>query len=240
MQKNDLFKPEELERYRKTGEFPAQEERLRSRRADPIHIADVEALQNSATFQYSNHSGVHAAEEPRYHDSPYSERSSQSNTKPILLCVFISLLVLLAVAFAIWLLNHSGGETSKPLHKTSATILDPVGEPLLQNLVQEMQNVRVFYFQFTTGAQIQRAEKYPPIGYIPNVTLQGLMDYNVCCASQDKKFICAGGNAYANDGLFMEAYLEGGSNDNVYLVLWINSQNLVEVGCWLKGTFVLD
>ena len=76
---------------------------------------------------------------------------------------------------------------------------------------------------------------------IPNITIQGLMDYNVCCSSQENRFVCAGGTAFSGNGMFMEAYLEKDSTDDeVYLLLWINSKDLIEVGCWLKGTLVVN
>ena len=197
--------------------------------------------------------GLPIAEKPRYgHAPPHEHATDSGSAKTVLLCVGIAFLLILSLALGAWLLTHSGQETPtpspyqavQPHHNTDAipeVHIAGAPPPLEQDISEHLQNVRVFYFQFTTGTQVQSRERYPLEGGIPNITIQSLMDYNVCCSSQENRFVCAGGTAFSGNGMFMEAYLEKDSTDDeVYLLLWINSKDLIEVGCWLKGTLVVN
>jgi hypothetical protein len=179
-----------------------------------------------------------------YHDHPVKQNGG---AKTVLLCIGIAFLLILSIALGTWLLTHAVKGTAVPHHavqnnyEIAPAPAPNMGPSLVQDISEGLQNIRVFYFQFTTGTQIQSRERYPPAGGIPNITIHSLMDYNVCCSSQDNRFVCAGGTAFSGNGMFMEAYLEKDeSDDEVYLLLWINSNDLIEVGCWLRGTLAVN
>lgn len=211
----------------------------------------IEQSESLPKFVDAEH-GLPITEKPRYGHPPHEHATDSGSAKTVLLFVGIAFLLILSVALGAWLLTHSGQETPNPTlypsvqpqHNTDAipaVHIAGASPPLEQDISEHLQNVRVFYFQFTTGTQVQSRERYPLEGGIPNITIQSLMDYNVCCSSQENRFVCAGGTAFSGNGMFMEAYLEKDSTDDeVYLLLWINSKDLIEVGCWLKGTLVVN
>lgn len=245
MQSNDPFSLSHLDSYRRDdADGP------RTRHA--VFPLDVEDDSVDAWFTYSQQ-----PEKPLSNEKPYDNyKPRRSNSaRNIILCLGIAFLVILSLGVGTLLLMHTGSadKVNSPMgpYIATAQLVQPQldgdtapslrsGPALAQDISEGFQNVQIFYFQFTTGTQVQSRQRYPSEGGIPNITIQSLVDYNVCCSSQEQRFVCAGGTAFTGNGMFMEAYLEKDQDeDDVYLLLWINSDDLIEVGCWLKGTLVV-
>jgi len=105
----------------------------------------------------------------------------------------------------------------------------------LQDFSEDLQNVRVFRFPFHTGQS--REQRHPEVGGFGNFST--IMSFDVCCESLVKEFVCMGGTTMAHGGPPLEGTLRHDQQSaSLYLLLWVNSDDLVEVGCWLTGSYL--
>lgn len=101
-------------------------------------------------------------------------------------------------------------------------------------------NIHIFYFNFQTGSELQLEERHPETGGLIGLNLTNVLDYSVCCKSQEYQFICLGGSTLNNNGATaFNALLQEDENE-VYLLLWLNSRNLIEVGCIMRATLLQE
>ena len=101
----------------------------------------------------------------------------------------------------------------------------------------QSQDIEIFYYDFTSGSEIQTFQRHPPSGNLPDINITQLVDYRVCCTSNSHKFVCSTGNNFLEHDLALDAVLElDDYSEGMYLLLWINSEDLVEVGCVLSGS----
>lgn len=187
------------------------------------------------------------------HHQATAEAAAQSSQKHLqglfkcglIVCATLLFVVLTALLVGM-LLNrgsHSDADHGAAL-STAGGALVRVAEPsagIVQDFSDSGQNIHVFYFRFQTGSEIQILERHPELGGIAGMNFSALLDYSVCCTSQTHQFVCMGGAAFSRSGLLLEAYLQKSDiSEEVYLLLWVNSKDLVEVGCVMRASFIRE
>lgn len=163
-------------------------------------------------------------------------RSPRPAWQLLLACLGLGCVVLILLIIVI--LTSSARQklpiTSHISH-TSHAQLQYIPSPHLAQF--QSQDVEIFYYDFVSGTEIQTFQRHPSSGALPDINVTQLVDYRVCCTSNSHKFICSTGNNFLEHGLALDAVLElDDYSDSVYLLLWINSEDLVEVGCVLSGS----
>jgi len=145
-------------------------------------------------------------------------------------CVFI---LLLAVIF----FSSARQKISINPHNTHAphSQLQYISSPHIAQF--QSQNIEIFYYDFVSGTEIQNFQRHPANGPLPDINITQLVDYRVCCTSNTHKFVCSTGNNFLEHGLALDAVIELDEySESVFLLLWINNEDLVEVGCVLSGS----
>jgi hypothetical protein len=154
-----------------------------------------------------------------------------------LLIVGLSLILLLLTGIFIFLLLNRF--TSSPTRLDEARFPDrpPVGRHA--ELLEGLQNMSIFYYPFITGPQTDIEQRFPPTGSLPNLDFATLVDFNVCCTSLTQRFVCMSGSAFNHGSVFLDAIIEHNTTTaEVYLLLWVNSKDLIEVACAVKGFYL--
>jgi hypothetical protein len=214
----DKFTASALQQYRRpTSPSPALRTRGRVQQYTPV----------DTHYTYS----VGEEHAPQYHERP-------SYARPVLLCLGISIFTIFAAALVFFLVLLSNSSNSS--NSTSTAIVPTASEISAASPVQlssKFKDLNIYYYQFKSETHLQSRVRYPAQGSIPNISIDTLVDYDVCCVSKSQRFICAGSTAFSGNGIFMESYLEE-KDDEIYLLLWVNSEDLIEVGCWLSSTSV--
>lgn len=161
---------------------------------------------------------------------------SRALLKGGVICCTILVVILLTSLGAFALMKRFSHPHSEPEILTSGPFHPSPLSQQLQDFSEDVQNVRVFRFPFTTLHS--REQRHPPVGGLGNFTR--ITSFDVCCESVVKEFVCLGGTTMAHAGPPLEAVLrQEEGNPSLYLLLWVNSDDFVEVGCWLTG-FYLD
>lgn len=148
----------------------------------------------------------------------------------VVFCTIIIVLILTGIG-TLALLHHLAPQRPEPA---------PLGFPAalsqqLQDFSEDLQNVRVFRFPFRTGQS--REQRHPESGGFGNFST--VMSFDVCCETLVKEFVCMGGTTMAHGGPPLEGALRHDQQSTaLYLLLWVNSDDLVEVGCWLTGSYL--
>jgi len=151
--------------------------------------------------------------------------SSRSHVKCILLSISIFLLLVLTTTAVALLFNNL-----EPASKHNDVIAE------LGSFAPS--NVHILYFRFQTGTELQLLERHPELGTLDGLNLTNVLDYSVCCNTVSHQFVCLGGNSLTHGGA-LEAFLQE-QNDEVFLLLWLNSRDLIEVGCIMRATVTVE
>ena len=157
-----------------------------------------------------------------------------------LLIAGLSLVLLLLTGIFIFLiLNHFSNKTG-PRHEETRLSED---RPPLRHaeLLDGLQNISVYYYPFITGPDTDVEQRFPPIGSLPSLDFSKLVDFNVCCTSLTERFVCMSGSAFNHGSVFLDAIIEHNSTTHdVYLLLWVNSKDLIEVACAVRGFYLIS
>ena len=155
-----------------------------------------------------------------------------------LLIVGLSLVLLLLTGIFIFLLlSHFTSSASSRAEERREEHRPPVHA----NFLDGLQNMSVFYYSFTSGPEIDVEQRFPPTGSLPDLDFSKLVDFNVCCTSLTQRFVCMSGAAFNHGSIFLDAIIEKNTTtDDVYLLLWVNSNDLIEVACAVRGFFLVS
>jgi hypothetical protein len=168
----------------------------------------------------------------------YHTSSSQLNRQILKAIALVGLIVLIIVAALIgifWLRAFHSPKHHEPFplhHSSSVAAAEEQLSPTINRVV----------VQFVSKSTIQLFEKY---ALLPNISFTQLVSYDVCCVpSNSQRLICSSGSAFGHNGEYLEAFVESElsseAEEVVFLFLWLNSQNLIEVGCWLEYTTLVS
>jgi hypothetical protein len=153
-----------------------------------------------------------------------------------LLIVGLTLIILLLTGICIFLLLTRFSGPAR-LEETRFPERAPVGRHA--ELLEGLQNMSIFYYPFTSGPSTDVEQRFPPTGSLPNLDFTTLVDFNVCCTSLTQRFVCMSGGAFNHGSIFLDAIIEHNTTtDDVYLLLWVNSNDLIEVACAVRGFYL--
>jgi hypothetical protein len=148
-------------------------------------------------------------------------------------------LLLLTGIFIFLILNHFSNKAGP---RDEDTRLSEHRPPLHHaEFLDGLQNMSVYYYPFITGPQTDVEQRFPPTGTLPSLDFSTLVDFNVCCTSLTERFVCMSGSAFNHGSVFLDAIIEYNSTTHdVYLLLWVNSKDLIEVACAVRGFYLVS
>lgn len=148
----------------------------------------------------------------------------RNHVKCILLSTSIILLLVLTITAVGLLFSNLSPESPKHSSSTLSAELSSITS----------SNVHILYFRFQTGTELQLPERHPEIGTLDGLNLTNVLDYSVCCNTLNHQFVCLGGSSLVHGGgTALEALLQE-QDGEVFLLLWLNSRDLIEVGCIMR------
>jgi energy-converting hydrogenase Eha subunit A len=150
--------------------------------------------------------------------------------------VFFSILFASAIVVLVLALNTHTDHTHSHLDETEgllgAAVAAYARPPKLVDWTPSRDVLREY--NFTVRDEIQTWMRYPEIGEIPGFfyTAQTLKEFDVCCETVDWTFLCATGTGFDQNS-FGAKLKKDAQEKPAYLLLFINSQQLVEASCVL-------
>jgi hypothetical protein len=167
------------------------------------------------------------AQQQTYEPEP---KKTRNNLKCILLTAAISLLLVLTVTAVGLLISYL-----TPDHPSESALVSSA-----LAISSAASNIHIYYFRFQTGAELQISERHPEFGTMSGLNLTNILDYSVCCTTQSHQFVCMGGSSLTHGGgAALEALLQE-QGEEVYLLLWLNSRDLIEVGCVMRASVLAE
>lgn len=116
---------------------------------------------------------------------------------------------------------------------------------ILAHGLTEDSQWKQFVFNFTTTNALFEEQRYPPAGgsftdYVDGFAYEDVItDYDVCCLHQELRLICISRGAAFNHGNYMiDGEVDWLPGDNeVFLRLLVNSEQLLGVECFMTGRY---
>lgn len=156
-------------------------------------------------------------------------------------CLLFALLTFVLMVF--WLTTqHTESKHHHPQQQKPLLPPPPPPPPLTAEVAlreNAFSLIRVVV-RFNSKSTLQQFERYD---LMPNVSFAQLVSYDVCCEAKGERhrLVCSAGSRFGQNGEYLDVFAESElqpstGEEVVFLFLWINSQNLIEVGCWLEYT----
>ena len=167
-----------------------------------------------------------------------SEHSLKNSSfaRSIICCVVLIVILLFGViGFELWSNLRDNSES----HLLSGTPVRLAELPAFPGAEASSSGIHQWVLIFETGTVLQEFERHPEIGGIEGLlNFSSLVDFNICCATLTHRFVCMGGSALGqSSSWFSDAYLEQEvGSDDIFLVLRINSKELISVTCHMTIT----